>query len=89
MCVQEEGKPVKAPKVPKRPGTAYTLFVKEKYSSISDTLPANERNVGMVGPGIVPRICHQPTSVVVQQSDPVFNPTLTREYHHPGPTTRS
>ena len=50
VCPQEEGKPLKAPKVPKvkRPGTAYALFVKEKYTSISDTLPAGERSVSLV-----------------------------------------
>ena len=49
-CAQEEGKPLKAAKVPKvkRPGTAYALFVKEKYTSISDTFPAGERSVSVV-----------------------------------------
>ena len=43
---------MKAAKVPKvkRPGTAYALFVKEKYSSISDTLPASDRSVALVRP---------------------------------------
>jgi len=35
------------PKV-KRPGTAYALFVKEKYTSISDMFPAGERSVSVV-----------------------------------------
>ena len=50
MDAQEEGKPLKAAKATKvkRPSTAYALFVKEKYSSISDTLPANERSVALV-----------------------------------------
>jgi len=41
---------LKAPKVPKvkRPGTAYALFVKEKYTSISDMFPAGERSVSVV-----------------------------------------